>query len=45
MPTLSEEHVDVRIVVARERRNLLITDSDFRRFDVNAVQKIGPPSP
>ena len=44
MPTLNQEHVDVRMVVAHERRNLLVTDSDFGRFDVNALQKIGPPS-
>jgi hypothetical protein len=44
METANEQHVEARLVVKRYRQNVHIKDVDFKRFDVESLQKINPPS-
>jgi hypothetical protein len=44
METANEQHVEARLVVKRYRQNVHIKDVDFKRFDVDSLQKISPPS-
>jgi hypothetical protein len=44
METANEQHVEARLVVKRYRQNVHIKDVDFKRFDVESLQKISPPS-
>jgi hypothetical protein len=43
METANEQHVEARLVVKRYRQNVHIKDVDFKRFDVESLQKINPP--
>ena len=44
METANEQHVEARLVVKRYRQNVHIKDVDFKRFDVESLQQISPPS-
>ena len=44
METANEQHVEARLVIKRYRQNVHIKDVDFKRFDVESLQKISPPS-
>jgi hypothetical protein len=44
METANEQHVEARLVVKRYRQNVHIKDVDFKKFDVDSLQKINPPS-
>jgi hypothetical protein len=44
METANEQHVEARLVVKRYRQNVHIKDVDFKRFNVESLQQISPPS-
>jgi len=44
MQTASDQHVSARIVVKSYRENVHIRDMDFKRFNVDVRQQIGPPA-
>src|SRR5580698_5290049 len=44
METANEQHVEARLVVKHYRQNVHIKDVDFKRFDVESLQQISPPS-
>ena len=43
MQTSNEQHLDIRIVVKGLRQNIHVQDSDFKRFDVGTIEKVGTP--
>lgn len=43
MQTASAEHLDARIVLSKLREDIHVTDFDFRKFNAETLEKIGPP--
>lgn len=43
MQTASAEHLDARVVLSKLREDVHVTDFDFRKFNAETLEKIGPP--
>jgi hypothetical protein len=44
MQTSNEQHVDARFVVKNFRQNIHMKNTDFKRFNVDVLEKIAPPA-
>lgn len=43
MPTANEQHMNMRVVTKSVHESIQVRDFDFKRFNVDAVQKVAQP--